>query len=256
MTAALARCPSDLALEAYLLQPERSPLTAHVGGCARCRARVARMQAEGEEFQQYVFPATVDAIQSATPTWRARWLGIFGPVAALATVGAAALLMVRAGPTAPPPDYVGTKGATVMHAGRAGLKVFMNGADGPRQVEDGAVVPAGAALRFTVKPDDAKCFLWMASVDAKGQISRVFPPQGEAPRNVPAGPVPGGAVLDGQAGLERLFALCADDDGVKWEDVRRAAEPAARGPAALRSTVMLAKPLDEECQSSILIDKR
>jgi hypothetical protein len=107
-----------------------------------------------------------------------------------------------------------------------------------------------------VKPDDAKCFLWIASVDAKGQIAQVYPPQGVAVKNIPAGPVPGGAVLDGQPGLERLFALCSDDDDVKWDDVRKAAAPAAHGPDALRRTRTLAKPLDEECQSSILLDKR
>lgn len=257
MTAAIARCPSDLALEGYLLQPERSPVTSHVDGCPHCRARVARMQAEGEEFQQYVFPATVDAVQAAaSPTWRARWLKLFAPVAALATVGAATMLVVRTGPTAPPPDYVGTKGATALHSGRAGLKVFATTPDGPKQVEDGTVVAAGAAVRFSVTPDDAKCFLWIASVDANGQISQVFPPPGAPVKNVPPGPVPGGAILDGQPGLERLFAVCADDDDVKWDDVRQAAAPAAQGPEALRKTTTLAKPLAEECQSSILLDKR
>lgn len=256
MTAVTARCPSDLALEGYLLQPERSAITPHVDGCPHCRARVARMQAEGEEFQQYVFPATVEAVQEASAPVRVRWMKFLAPAAALVSVGAAALLMVRTGPTAPPADYVGVKGATKLHSGRAGLKVFTSSPDGPREVADGSVVPSGAALRFSVKPDDAKCFLWIAAVDAKGQISQVFPPQGGALQNIPAGPVPGGAVLDGQPGLERLFALCADDDDVKWEDVRRAAGPAAQGPEALRKTVMLAKPLDEECQSSILLDKR
>jgi hypothetical protein len=215
------------------------------------------MQAEGEEFQQYVFPATVEAIQEAArPTWRARWSRFLVPGVTLATVGAAALLVVRTGTVAPPPDYVGLKGATVMHSGRAGLKVFVSTPDGARPVEDGAVVPSGAALRFSVKPDDAKCFLWIASVDGKGQISQVYPPQGQAVKDVPAGPVPGGAVLDGQPGLERLFALCSDDDDLKWDDVRRAAAPAAQGPEALRRTTTLAQPLDTECQSSILLDKR
>lgn len=256
MTAAIARCPSDLALEGYLLQPERSPVTAHVDGCPHCRDRVARMQAEGEEFQQYVFPATVGAIQEAAQPRVTRWLRYLAPAGALAAAAAATLLVVRTGPVGPGPDYVGTKGATMLHSGRAGLRVYMSAADGPKEISDGSIVPAGAALRFAVKPDDKKCFLWMAAVDAKGEISQVFPPLGTPAKDIPAGPVPGGAILDGRPGLERLFALCADDDDVKWEDVRKAAAPAAQGPDALRQVKTLAKPLDEECQSSILLDKR
>jgi hypothetical protein len=249
------RCPSDLALEGYLLEPERSSVTAHVDGCPQCRARVARMQAEGEEFNQFVFPATVDAIQdAASPTWRTRWLRFVTPVAALATVGAAALLMVRTGPIAPPGDYVGTKGPS--RVGTAGLKVFVGAEDGARAVEDGGVVPAGAALRFSVKPDDGKCFLWIASVDTKGQISRLYPPPGVPVRNFGPGAVPGGAILDGQPGLERLFAVCSDEDDTKWEDVRQAVSPAAGGEGALRRTRELGKPLADECQSSLLLDKR
>lgn len=256
MTAAVkARCPSDLALEGYLLRPDRSPVTAHVDGCAECRARVARMQAEGEEFNQYVFPATVDAIQeAASPTWRTRWLKLVAPVAALATVGAATMLMVRTGPVGPPADYVGLKGP--VHHGSANLKVFVGSEDGAKPIADGAAVPAGASLRFAVKSDDGKCFLWLASVDAKGQISRLYPPQGAEAKDIPAGPVPGGVVLDGQPGLERLFAVCADDDDVKWEDVKKSVSPAAGGEAALRKNDRLGKPFDDECQSSILLDKR
>jgi len=258
VTAVAARCPSDLALEGYLLRPERSALTPHLEDCPKCRARLARMRAEGEEFRQYVFPATVDAIQeAASPTWRARWLRLLRPAAAVASLAAAALLVVRVVPApAPPPDYVGTKGGAEVHAGRAGLAVFVNGPEGARQVMDGGVLPAGGELRFSVKPDDAKCFLWMVSVDATGAISQLFPVKGAEPENIPAGPVPGGVVLDGKPGLERVFALCADDRDVKWDDVRRAAEPAARSPEALRTTKVLAKPLDAECQSSILLEKR
>lgn len=256
MTAVTARCPSDLVLEGYLLEPDRSPVTPHVDGCAHCRQRVARMQQEGEEFNQFVFPATVDAIEAAVAPRRARWLKLLAPVAALATVGAATLLVTRGGPTAPPPDYVGVKGRTMLHEGRAGLEVFVGGADGASPVEDGSTVPAGAALRFRIKPDDDKCFLWIASVDAKGQISRLYPPQGAAVKDIPAGPVPGGAVLDGKPGLERLYVVCADTEKTTWDDVRKAASPAAGGEQALRRQKMLGEPLDDECQSSILLDKR
>jgi hypothetical protein len=246
--------PSDLALEAFLITPERSPVKSHLDGCDACKGRVARMQSEGDEFRQYVFPATVDAVREAAAPRRSRWASLFAPVAALAAVGAAALLVVRVGPSKPPSDYVGTKGTE--HEGRAGLQVFMDGPDGARAVEDGSTVPAGAALRFKVKADDPHCYLWIASVDSTGAISRLFPPQGAAVADVPPGPVPGGAILDGKAGLERVFAVCADTAQTTWEDVRRAASPAVGGADVLRRVKKLGEPLADECQSSILLEKR
>jgi hypothetical protein len=248
-----ARCPSDLALEAFLLAPERSPLKAHLDTCEACRGRLALMKSEGDEFRQYVFPATVDAVREAAAPARSRWAKLFAPVAAVAAVAAAALLVVRVAPGGPGAGYVGTKGP---REGRAGLQVFFAAEDGARAVEDGGTVPANARLRFSVKPDDDRCFLWIASVDAKGQISRLFPPVGAPVEDRKAGPVPGGAILDGQPGLERLFAVCADTAGTTWDDVKRAASPAAGGDEKLRLVRTLGAPLADECQSSLLLEKR
>jgi hypothetical protein len=93
-------------------------------------------------------------------------------------------------------------------------------------------------------------------VDAKGQISRLFPPVGAPLEDRKAGPVPGGAILDGQPGLERVFAVCADDARTTWDDVKRAASPAAGGAEQLRRVRMLGAPLADECQSSLLLEKR
>ena len=47
------RCPSDLRLEAYLLDAASSGLFPHVDGCLDCQARLRRMNAEGEEFRPH-----------------------------------------------------------------------------------------------------------------------------------------------------------------------------------------------------------
>ena len=167
-----AGCPSDLVLEAFLLEPERSRVGFHLDGCASCRVRIARMQAEGDEFRRYVFPATVAAVRETAARRRPFWANLLAPAATLAAAGAAALLLLPAGPPRPPAGYVGTKGAE--HVGRAGLQVFMDGADGVRGVDDGATVPAAAALRFKVKPDDGRCWHWIASVDVD-EVRRVCP---------------------------------------------------------------------------------
>lgn len=246
----IARCPSDLALEALLLRPERSPLREHLDGCAACQARVSRMEAEGEEFRRAVFPATVGAIEEAAARRRRRprWPLFFAPVGALA-VAAAALLVVRTGPVAPPSDYVGTKGG-----GRLGLGVYVGAEDGARRVDDGTAVPAAGALRFKVAPATGACRLWIVSVDGAGQVSRIFPPGGDRAEPRGAGEVPGGARLDGRAGPERVFAVCAGE-ATGWSDVQRAAAATGTDPDAVRRARALGAPLADAPQSTLLVEK-
>jgi hypothetical protein len=244
-----ARCPSDLALESHLLAPERSSVAAHLGLCDRCRGRLARMQEQGEEFRRFVFPATVQAVEDAAARRRPRLAFLFAPAGALAAAAAALLLVlgVRA-PEGPSADYVGLKGG-----GGVGLAAYVSGDGGARSVEDGAAIPASAALRFKVGPA-GDCWLWILSLDAKGQVSRIYPPKDAAVENRPAGPVPGGAVLDGEPGPERLFAVCAPP-AMAWGDVR-ASVPAGAGPQAVREARALAGPLARARQSTLLLEKQ
>jgi hypothetical protein len=243
-----ARCPSDLALELHLVEPQRSQLAGHLEGCELCRARLARMGEQGEEFRRFVFPATVDAVQDAAQPRRRRFAFVLGPLSAVAAMTAALLIFVRS-QSGPAPDYLGAKGS-----GGVGFVAFVNEGEGVRPLEDGAAVPASAALRFKVSPG-SDCFLWILSVDEKGQISRIYPPKGTPPDRRGAGPVPGGAVLDGEAGPERLFAVCAPE-AMAWGDVRRAAERAAAGPDAVRHASALGEPLAKAAQSTLLLEKR
>ena len=195
------RCPSDLALEKFLLAPEESSQKGHVDFCASCQARLAEMKRQGEEFMQFVFPATVDAIEAAAERKRfdfARW---FAPIPALA---AAAAIVIMASPTELPEDQVTLKGG-----GGLGLAVFTQGAAGAVLAHDGQAVPANASLRFKVRPTKP-CRLWVVSVDASGEVSRLFPTQGDEGYDLAhTNELPGGAVLDGQPGPERIMAFCA-----------------------------------------------
>lgn len=238
-----ARCPSDLALEAHLLEPERSKIAPHLDACKRCQGRLAAMREQGDEFRRFVFPATVEKVEDAVsrPRFRLAWL--FAPAGAVAALAAALLVFVRTGP---PADYLGVKGNELR------LSAFVNAEGGARAVEDGAEVPAAAALRFQVSA--AKdCYLWILSVDAKGQVSRLYPPKGTLPTKHAAGPVPGGALLDGEAGPERLYAVCAPER-MAWNDVKSAA-PRADGPETVRLARPLGEPLAGAIQATLLIEK-
>ena len=181
--------PSDLALEEHLL--DRNKHADHVAGCDRCRQRVAMMEEEGKHFRQYVYPATLEKLEAAP---KRRWSWLLGPIAAAAAAAAVLALYVRQ----PDSDYVGTKGSALK------LTIYASDGSGAHAVADGATVPANAALRFKVHAS-SPCELTILSLDDSGQVSTVAAGAKIAGEQT----LPGGAVLDGRAGQERFFAVCA-----------------------------------------------
>jgi hypothetical protein len=174
-----------------------------------------------------------------------RWLA---PLPALA---AAAGVILLAGPSAPPDDYLGAKGGNSM-----GLAVFLQDAAGPHPARDGEVVSASASVRFKVRPS-RPCRLWVLSVDATGQVSRIFPAEGEGGVEVVrTTELPGGAVLDGQAGPERFLALCAPGP-VPYARVEGAVRAAvAADPEAVRAVRTIPGLPAGTVQDSVLLEKR
>ena len=235
------RCPSELALEEHLARPG-GPVAAHLLSCGPCQARLAQMRQEGDQFRQFVYPRTLDAVLERSDHKRGlRWIWL---VAAPALAAAAALAIVVR-PGAPAETYLGTKG------GALGFAVFAGGAAGVRALDDGAPVPATAALRFRVHPS-AACHLWIASLDASGQISRIYPTDGDQGALVSGtAALPGGAVLDGHPGPERFYAVCTRRP-LSFSAVQssvRAAAPEVRTARKLRGLP------EDSTQSSVLVEK-
>ena len=238
----MTRCPSELELERHLRSP-RPGLEAHAATCAHCRSRIAWAREAEATFRREVFPATVDRVVERTRRRPLRWLAVLVPASAVA---AAAAVMFVAGP---PPDYVGAKG------GALSLGVFANGPGGARPAADGATVPADAGLRFEVHAA-RPCHLWIASLDAAGQVSRLHPASGEASRVEGAVLLPGGALLDGRDGPERLFAVCTPEP-VPFAEVERAVRAsAAPGEAGVRSVRELPGLPRDTLVSTLLLEKR
>jgi hypothetical protein len=245
------RCPSDLALEHYLLERTSSKFAPHVGACATCQSRVAEMEQEGQQFLQYVFPATVGKIEEAAGAKRAswkRWLVVL-PVPVAAAMAALLLVLPSKGPD---DDYTGIKGGS----GSIGLTVFLGAVDGSRVVAGGEAIPASAALRFKVQPSKA-CSLWVVSVDATGQVSRLYPSAGDSGAQISTGgPLPGGAVLDGRSGPERIFAFCSPKP-VSYAAVQKAVQRAVSpGEQGVRAAARVPGLPDGTSQDSVLIEKR
>ena len=193
------KCPSDLRLEGYLLDPERSELGEHVGGCESCRLRVARMNAAAEDFRQYVFPATIDAVvAAAAPRPRPGWMAAFLPVAA--ACAAAMIFLLK---PVPPEGVLAARGEVLS------LEVFTASSEGARQLGNGELVPEGAPLRFRVKTT-VPCRVRVVSADCEGRVVLLYPPPGEdSPIVNGTSVLPGEAKLGGDEGPERIFALCS-----------------------------------------------
>jgi len=264
---ATARCPSDLALEGYLLDGGPARLGAHLSSCSSCAARLERMRAEGQSFLQYVYPATVERVQAeasrpagiAAAPWGRALLARLLPGRRLLHLSAAAALAVAilAAPSAwsslhsPSDDYVGVKGARES----LGLTVFLGTAQGARPVADGEVVPSTSALRFKVVPSQA-CHLWLFSLDDAAQLSLLYPAARDQGAPIArAGPLPGGAVLDGVAGRERIFAVCtlAPMPYARLEEAVHRAFP--RGEADARALGVVPGMPEGTVQSSVLVKK-
>jgi len=229
-------CLDDVALERVLLELALDEQRLHAEQCAQCRARLATLRAQGEDFHRFVFPRTVDAVVASRRPRRLAWLGLLA-------APLAAGLALAFWPAGPGDDYVGVKGSTV------GLAVFtLDPSGAPVRLSDGARIPATASLRFRVAPS-RPCHLWIFTLDDRGQVSRLFPVEGEAPLVSAETTVPGGATLDGVPGAERVFALCTPRP-VAFAEVAAQATLAGATTLRERNTVPV-----EGLQGSLLLEK-
>lgn len=244
----MTRCASELALEAYLLDPEKAGIQLHLESCGICRARLSRMEREGEEFRAFVHPRTLDRILaghgSRRTGWR-RWFPVLVPAGGIAAAVAALLLVSPE----PPSDYLGAKGAPLA------MRIWVGDAEGALEVADGGNVPLGSRLRFQVAAG-SPCRLWLVSVDARGEVSRLYPAQGDGAGDLNGvATLPGGVALDDVAGPERLFAVCSTD-ALPLEAVERATRDAAVGGAeALRRSPRLEGLPAGTRQATLLVEK-
>ncbi len=249
----MTQCPSQLALEEYLLDPDTVPIGEHVDACARCGEQLAEMRRLTAVFQRVVYPETADAVLDSIE--RAPWFRrIMKLLTAPALVGAAAtcglILLVGRFAVAdrPADDYVGTKGATL------GLTVFARTLDGAEALADGSSVRPGTALRFDVRSPSNGCSLWLLSIDDLGHVSRLYPASG-APVTHHGGPLPGGVFLDDRTGPERFYAICSPAP-IDYAVVERAARQAgAGGDRRVRQAQVLGGLPRDAAQATLLLEK-
>ena len=238
-------CPQDLDLERALAgEAAFAPVLAHASGCDGCTARLAWMRDAGDLFARRVLPATRDAVLAKLhrPPWWRRALPIAVPVAVAAT-----LVVVLTPALHPPPGYVGSKGAGT--PALLQLQVFVDRSGKAAEVRTGDRVHPGDGLRFVVDAPDRVVVL--VSVDGQGHVSRLVP--GGSTQVPQTGIVPGGSVLDGVLGPERIFAVELQP-GLDVAHVEAAARAAvgAGGDQAVREARALPIPAP---QGTVLLEK-
>ncbi|AKF85333.1 hypothetical protein MFUL124B02_11360 [Myxococcus fulvus 124B02] len=221
-----SQCPSDLALEEHLLRA--NPATArHIAGCAHCQSW-ERAAAEASRAFAHQHPHWM---ANARPSPLRRW----APLLATAALAAVALLLLHS-PSPEVPRYA-TKGDA--------LTVYIGGQGAPRAATQGEHVRPGESLRFQVAPGSA-AFVWIASVDSTGAVSRLVPAEGATPLAVEGTQLlPGSAVLDATAGPERIWAVMSSEP-LGWSVVEQALRgspvqdaTAVHIPGARTATVLL-----------------
>jgi hypothetical protein len=253
--------PTDLdALQLEVVAPgRRTALLAHVDGCDACREARAAHAADSQEFLEEVAPRTFPAVlrqivaenaprrpQGKVWAWP---LLLVGVAAAFALWLRPAVLPERApAPAVASKPDVGIKGGGRMHVYvKRGGHVF--------EIDDGAVLAPGDAVRFFVDPSGLD-HLVVGSVDGAGKASIYFPHEGERSARVePARrlEVPNSVVLDDAPGPERLFAVFSRAP-LSTDEVRAALERlGARGQDAIRRARDL--PLDGTLQLSFRFEK-
>lgn len=242
-------CPQDLDLERALAgETAFAPALTHAEQCPSCTGRLAWMREAGDLFARRVFPATREAVVQKLhrPPWWAR-LRVALTVAVPAAVAAALLVVVLPSLRAPGDGYVGMKG----QGGQAPLpfQVFVDRAGKAHELHPGDRVHPGDGLRFVVDAPDREVVL--LSIDAQGHVSRLVP--GGTARVPQTGIVPGGSVLDGVLGPERIFAVelqpgldVGQIEAAVREAVHSGGEHAVREAGALplrapQSTILLEK---------------
>ncbi|NTX40261.1 DUF4384 domain-containing protein [Myxococcus sp. CA033] len=223
-----AQCPSDLALEEHLLHA--NPATArHIAGCAHCQTweRSAAEASRAFALENPRWMAKTQARSRPLPRW--------APLLPAAALAAAALFFLRS----PPPEAprYATKGEE--------LTVYIGGQGAPRAATQGERVRPGESLRFQVAPGSA-AFVWIASVDSTGAVSRLVPAEGTTPLAVDGTQLlPGSAVLDAAEGPERIWAVMSREP-LSWAVVEQALQgsplrdsTAVHIPGARTATVLL-----------------
>lgn len=177
----------------------------HLQSCERCQHDYQALQADMQQFRQFVQPRTQEKVRARVEAAKSplagfsRWMA---PAFALAGAATMALLVVPHQPNRLPSRYEGIKGAPI-------FQVFdlRSGSQKPEELKAAAEVAPGDRIRFVAEPSGYG-YVLVVSVDGKGEVSSYYPAEGKqsAPLTPGRQELPGAIELDATPGTEHLYA--------------------------------------------------
>jgi hypothetical protein len=208
-------CLSRLVLDRHAVGEtqgaEALEIDAHAAQCAACSAKLLSCRQEARDFESSSFVAgrvaRARALVGARPRPTLPWVA----GGALATLAAAALLVVALEPgrVAPQPPGEASPPAAVRSKGGEVFSLVARRADGEViPVLPGEALAAGDAVRFRVALEEA-AYVAVVSVDSTPEITLYYPWDGD-PEHMDVTPgkyLAGSVVLDEVLGPEQIIAV-------------------------------------------------
>lgn len=228
---------TEIAIAEVLLGAEPA---GDAAACPVCRAALDDARREATAFTRTVGPRTLPVIEARLARWRMVWFASAG-LAAVAAVAAVALVWfagraITAPGIAPRAPMIAAKGDPALHVM---ARQHTGGEDHVFEVQDGAALRPGDAIRFAIDADGG--YLLVVSVDGAGQLSVYHPYGGDrsAPLDAPGhrAVLDGSIVLDDAPGPERIWAVISDRPIAVAELRAQLAAIQAGGPSAIRRGV-------------------
>lgn len=178
---------------------------AHLHDCTRCREDYQALEADMQQFRQFVMPRTQEKVRERVAHAKSpmaafsRWMAPAFALAGAATMG---LLIVAKPANRLPTRYEGVKGGPILQ-----VYDLRAGGQKPEELKARATVAPGDRIRFIAEPSGYG-YVMVVSVDGKGTVSSYYPSEGtvSAPLTPGRQELPGAIELDATPGTEHLYA--------------------------------------------------
>lgn len=179
---------------------EEKGARAHLADCERCSGLLAAQQNHRSEFVLSPVPDAIRELsgEPRTPWWRTILSGRW----AAPMLAAAALLLIVPAVLLNPVDPI-VEEPDITDKGGIHLEAWLETSDGPRFLDDGALVNAGDRLQLKFA-SQGRPFASFGGIDGEGntEVYGTFSTAGEGLENAPFA-----LTLDDAPGRQRFFAL-------------------------------------------------